>query len=325
MQKRHGFNAGLLRACLLLCGITGFAAPPDGPGYSWKLIFHDEFDGDSLDRSKWISQHPWTRNFKGDAYERDENVTVGGGILTITAKAENYAGYSFTSGAISTGYNKFRFKYGYAEVRCKMPGARGSWTNFWTLSEGWPPEIDIFEFPLDDVEGDNNQRYRYITNIHYGDSQSSMGTHWKGNLTADFHIYALDWRPWYVAYYFDNSYVRSLNDFGPSNDFGSMYLILDYYVGGNWGGQVWQHPNPATWPAPTSSSVQFQIDWVRVWQRNQDTVKELIGRWSLDEAVGNIASDNSGKEMHGTLKGGMSFDANRVNGNLGTALFFDGV
>jgi beta-glucanase (GH16 family) len=325
MQARNRFSEWIFLIGLCLCGVTGIAAPPDGAGYSWKLIFQDEYDGTSLDTSKWISQHPWTRNFKGDAYERDENVTVGGGILTITAKAESYAGYSFTSGAISTGYSKFRFKYGYAEVCCKMPSARGSWTNFWTLTDGWPPEIDIFEFPLDDVEGEGNQRYRYITNIHYGDSQSSMATHWKSDLAAAFHTYALDWRPWYVAYYYDNSYVCSLNDFEPSNNFGNMYLILDYYVGGDWSGQVWQHPDPDTWPTPTSPAVQFQIDWVRVWQRIQDNVKEMIGRWTLDEAAGIVASDSSGKGMHGTLKSDLSFTDNRVNGNLGTALSFDGV
>ncbi len=301
------------------------AAPPPGSGYSWKLIFHDEFNGSSLDTSKWISQHPWTRTFKGDAYNRDQNVTVGNGLLTITAKAENYNGYSFTSGAISTGYSKFRFKYGYAEVRAKMPSARGSWTNFWMLTDGWPPEIDVFEFPLDSVSGENNQLYRFISNIHYGDSQSSMQTHWRSNLSSGFHTYALDWRPWYVAWYFDDNYVRSLNDFEPSNNFSNMYLILDYYVGGDWGGQVWQHPDPATWPSPTSSAAQFQIDWIRVWQRIQDTTKEMIGRWSLDESEGTTAADAGGKGMHGTLMGGLSFETDRVNGNLGTALLFDGV
>ncbi|HOK65173.1 MAG TPA: family 16 glycosylhydrolase [Anaerohalosphaeraceae bacterium] len=319
----------LLLAFLMIVGTVQFqvqADPPPGPGYSWKLIFNDEFNGTSLDTSKWLSQHPWTRDYKGDAYNRDENITVANGCLTITAKAESYAGHSFTSGAISTGYSKFRFKYGYAEVRMKMPGARGSWANFWMLSDGWPPEFDVVEFPLDDVEGDNNQRYRYITNIHYGDSQSNMATHWKGmDLSSGFHTYALDWRPWYVAYYFDDAYVRSLNDFEPSNNFGNIYLILDYYVGGDWGGQVWQHPDPATWPAPTNPLVQLKIDWVRVWQRIQDTVKEMIGRWALDETGGTTAFDFSGKGMHGALKGGFSFDSERVNGNLGTALKFDGV
>lgn len=303
-----------------------WAAPPDGPGYSWKIVFEDDFNGSTLNTSKWISQLPWTRDYKGDAYMRDQNVTVNNGILTITAKAENYSGHEFTSGAISTGYSKFRFKYGYAEARMKMPAARGSWSNFWMLSDGWPPEIDVVEYPLDDVAGDGNQQYRYISNIHYNDNQSNMATHWVGYLPGGFHTYALDWRPWYVAYYFDNGYVRSLNDFQPSNDFGSMYLIFDYYVGGEWGGQVWQHPDPATWPNPaTSNAGKFQIDWVRVWQRIQDTTKECIGHWSLDEADGIIAADTSGKGMNGTLEGGMTFETNRVNGNRGTALSFDGV
>ena len=302
------------------------AAPPDGAGYSWKIIFEDNFDGTSLNADKWMSQIPWTRTHKGDAYDRAENLTVNDGLLTITAKAESYGGKSFTSGAISTGYSKFRFKYGYAEARIKMPSARGSWCNFWMLSDGWPPEIDVVEYPLDSVSGDNNQLYRYISNIHYGDSQSSMATHWKSNLSAGYHVYALDWRPWYIAYYFDNGFVRSLNDFSYGNDFGSMYLILNYYVGGAWSGQVWEHPDPATWPNPaTSDAGKMKIDWVRVWQRNRDTVKECIGHWTLDEAAGTTAADSSGKGMHATLQGGMTFDSNIVNGNLGTAVTFDGV
>jgi beta-glucanase (GH16 family) len=321
-QKVNYLRLGLI---VIVCTMPLLASPPPGSGYSWKIIFEDNFDGTSLNTSKWISQLPWTRDYKGDAYLRDENVTVSNGLLTITAKAETYSGHSFTSGAISTGYSKFRYKYGYAEARMKMPNARGSWTNFWMLSDGWPPEFDVVEYPLDSVSGSNNQRYRYFTNIHYGTSSSNMGTHWTSDLSSAFHTYALDWRPWYVAYYLDNGYVRSLNDFGPSNDFGSMYLIFDYYVGGDWSGEVWQHPDPATWPTSTSSAVQYQIDWVRVWQRIQDTVKECIGHWTLDETGGTTAADTSGKGMQGTLSGGLSFNTNRVNGNLGTALAFDGV
>lgn len=326
MKKEAYMKKLKISLLFMVCTIPLLADPPPGPGYSWKTIFEDNFDGASLNTSKWISQHPWTRDYKGDAYERDQNVTVSDGVLTITAKAENYAGHQFTSGAISTGYSKFRFEYGYAEARINMPSARGSWCNFWMLADGWPPEIDIVEFPLDDVEGEGNQRYRYISNIHYGDSQSSMGTHWRSDLSAGYHIYALDWRPWYVAYYFDNSYVRSLNDFQPSNDFGSMYLILDYYVGGDWSGQVWQHPDPVAWPDPAVSDAgKMQIDWVRVWKRIQDTTTECIGHWTLDETAGTAAADSSGKGMHAALQGGMTFESNIINGNLGTALYFDGV
>ena len=317
--------AGLL-SLLVVLSLPVCAAPPEGSGYSWKLIFGDDFNGTSLDRNKWISQLPWTRDYKGDAYIRDQNVTVDGGKATITAKAENYSGHEFTSGAISTGYSKFRFKYGYVEARINMPSARGSWCNFWMLADGWPPEVDIVEYPLNDVSGDGNQRYRYLTNIHYANNQSNMATHWKADLSAGYHNYAFYWRPWYLEYYFDDSYVRSIGDFEYSNNFGKMYLILDYYVGGEWGGEVWQHPDPGSWPNPaTSNAGKMEIDWVKVWQRNRDTVKECIGYWKLDEESGTTAADSSGKNMAGTLEGGMSFEANRVNGNLGTALEFDGV
>jgi beta-glucanase (GH16 family) len=147
-QKVNYLRLGLI---VIVCTMPLLASPPPGSGYSWKIIFEDNFDGTSLNTSKWISQLPWTRDYKGDAYLRDENVTVSNGLLTITAKAETYSGHSFTSGAISTGYSKFRYKYGYAEARMKMPNARGSWTNFWMLSDGWPPEFDVVEYPLDSL------------------------------------------------------------------------------------------------------------------------------------------------------------------------------
>lgn len=321
-----------LKLCIALAlainilSIPTLAAPPDGSGYSWKLVFGDDFEGSSLNRNKWISQLPWTRDYKGDAYIRDENVTLNDGILTITAKAENYSGHEFTSGAISTGYSKFKFKYGYVEARINMPSAQGSWCNFWMLSDGWPPEVDIVEYPLNSVSGSNNQRYRYLTNIHYGTSQSNMATHWKSDLSAGYHNYAFYWRPWYLEYYFDDNYLRSISDFEYSNNFGEMYLILDYYVGGEWSGEVLQHPSPTTWPNPaTSDAGKMQIDWVRVWQRNRDTQYECVGWWTLDEEQGTNAADSSGHGMNGTLMGDMSFESSRVNGNLGTALNFDGV
>lgn len=300
------------------------AAPPEGSGYSWKLVFGDEFEGVSIDRSKWITQHPWGRTFKGQAYNRDENVTVNNGILTITAKAESYGGKSFTSGAISTGYTKFRFKHGYAEARMKLPGARGSWSNFWMLDEGWPPELDVMEYPLDNISGSDNHRYRFYTNYHYTGGSTGQWIWRSTDLSSGYNTYAVNWRPGYMGWLFNGSVVREAwnSYFDQPNSF---YLIFDYYVGGEWGGQVWANPSTATWPAPTSELVQMKIDWVRIWQRIRDTNLECIGHWRFDETGGTTAADSSGKNMQGTLMGGMSFENDSVDGALGRALKFDGV
>ena len=38
--------------------------------------------------------------------------------------------------------------YGYVEASMKMPSLPGSWPAFWMLENGWPPELDINEYPI---------------------------------------------------------------------------------------------------------------------------------------------------------------------------------
>src|SRR4029450_6042357 len=72
------------------------------------------------------------------------------GVLRISAEKRRafYAGIEreFTSGLMTT-FEKFSQRYGWFEVRCRVPRGRGFWPTFWLLPEplGWPPEIDIFE------------------------------------------------------------------------------------------------------------------------------------------------------------------------------------
>ncbi|HDS83918.1 MAG TPA: carbohydrate-binding protein, partial [Phycisphaerales bacterium] len=56
-----------------------------------------------------------------------------------------------------------------------------------------------------------------------------------------------------------------------------------------------------------------------------DTNHECIGYWRLDESEGTVAGDLSGRQNHGVLKNGLSFDADSVPGIIGNALRFDGV
>ena len=65
----------------------------------WQLVFSDDFEGDSLDRSKWMTWYPYGENSsdqcsfcrthgdEGQIY-RDENVEVKNGLLRLTARKE---------------------------------------------------------------------------------------------------------------------------------------------------------------------------------------------------------------------------------------------
>ncbi len=147
---------------------------------SWQLVWSDEFDGDSLDTTKWnYEEDCWGGgNNERQCYtDKTENVSVKDGVLNITALKKTTKGYAwpkswragtegmklrgkqrfekvrrpFSSGRITT-KNKGDWTYGRFEARMKLPTGQGAWPAFWMLPTdwaygGWPlsGEIDIME------------------------------------------------------------------------------------------------------------------------------------------------------------------------------------
>ena len=142
---------------LAACGGVGDGTP-DGvlviPEIEWQLVFEDEFDGNSLDTSKWNIEEGdgcpdlcgWGNN-EQQIYSAD-NITVADGKLTIEGRQE--ADGTYTSARINT-KGKFDFRYGRIEVSARLPAGRGTWPAIWLLHSDpsvygpWPVsgEIDI--------------------------------------------------------------------------------------------------------------------------------------------------------------------------------------
>src|SRR5258708_39016495 len=113
-----------------------YEGPVERPSNA-RLVWHDEFNGTSLDQGKW--QYDTARNKQGwyngerQYYSagRPENLKVGGGLLTLEARRESldpakfadWGGQQYTSSKIfSTGRG---WTYGFYEVRAELPCARG--------------------------------------------------------------------------------------------------------------------------------------------------------------------------------------------------------
>ena len=125
-----------------------------------RLVWHDEFGGTTLDRSKW--DYDTSRNKQGwfngelEYYSAGQNLKITDGVLTIEARHEkldpqrypDWGGQDYTSSKIvSKGTG---LAYGYYEIRAKLPCARGTWPAIWMLPtnmQKWPDdgEIDIME------------------------------------------------------------------------------------------------------------------------------------------------------------------------------------
>ena len=130
-------------------------------GKQWKLVWHDEFDGTELDRTKWdFRLHLLQQRHK--TYTDEGAVLDGKGNLHLKLIEKDGQYYS---SQLQTGSNfmdrpgtifyeaetstkkekmcwpiakiqepKFMHKYGYYEIRCKMQTQRGWWSAFWLQS-----------------------------------------------------------------------------------------------------------------------------------------------------------------------------------------------
>jgi beta-glucanase (GH16 family) len=225
----------------------------------WKLTFYDEFNGASLDLSKWSPQDPWgkVRNNELQAYVKDAFV-LQDGILHVQAekRAASYDGSvrQFTSGMMTT-YRKFAQQYGWFEIRCRLPKGNGLWPAFWILPEtlAWPPEIDVMENLGQDTA------VAYFTNHFIGPdgkhASKGSGKISTPDLSADFHTYAVEWTAQAIIWYLDGVEKFRSNQGVPQQP---MYLLVNLAVGGSWP----VPPDDTTvWPAT------FDVDYVRAYAR----------------------------------------------------------
>uniref|UniRef100_A0AC34RKS8 GH16 domain-containing protein n=1 Tax=Panagrolaimus sp. JU765 TaxID=591449 RepID=A0AC34RKS8_9BILA len=229
------------------------------------LAWSDEFNGNSIDRSKWNfdmgNNNGWGNNELECYTDRSQNAYVSNGNLVIEALRENYGGCSYTSARLKT-QGKFSVKYGKFEMRAKLPSGQGIWPAFWLLGDnigqvGWPAcgEIDIMEFIGKDPK-----------NVHgstHGSGFDTSNSYYNGNGFSDWHTYAANWQPYpdRIEFSVDGNIYKTVT---PADTQGNwpfngpnMFIILNLATGGNWPG----YPDGST-----QFPQQFVIDYVRVYE-----------------------------------------------------------
>lgn len=243
-MKRTGLPEAItLTAALLLLGAASPAeeqplAPLDGAG--WALVWADEFDGTSLDRSKWTPEAScWGGgNNERQCYtDRAENIAVEDGMLLLKARKERFAGparppeiaeydnptlvQSHTSGKVRT-IGQHAWKYGRIEVRARVPAGQGTWPAVWMMPEdnaygAWPRsgEIDILEAVnigarCKDCDGDRGEN-RTISALHFGnfppqnlfvDHRNALPS--RALPSDEFHVYAVEWGEGLIRFLVDD-------------------------------------------------------------------------------------------------------------------------
>lgn len=227
-----------------------------------ELVFFDEFDVDGApDPNIWNMEigngtAGWGNNEQ--QYYRAENAVVEGGMLKITAKAESFGGFNYTSARMNT-HENFDFTYGRVEVRAKLPTGGGTWPAIWMLGSNyqtvtWPAcgEIDIMEH----VGNDQNTIHG---TLHYpGNSGGNANT---GSTVVDdaseaFHVYSVYWSPDFIRFYVDGNEFKTFAN-SPDVPFNwDFFVILNVAMGGNFGGAI----------DPSFTQSTMEVDYVRVYQ-----------------------------------------------------------
>ena len=271
-----------MKAVLAVMGglVMGACAAPEG----WNLVWADEFNGEGLpDSTKWGYEVGYVRNNELQYYteKRAENARVEGGNLVIEARKDDFplkpdAKKSkgrkiapITSASLTTESTE-TWTYGRFEMRAKLPGGSGTWPAFWTLGAnmkkvGWPTcgELDIMEFV-------GNEPHLVYANAHSRDfnhtKATGRGSKIKvGNVTEEFHVYAMEWSKESIRFFFDEKeYFVLKNDGGGVGKWpfdAPQYLILNFAFGGAWGAA--KGVDESVLPA------KYLIDYVRVYQREE--------------------------------------------------------
>lgn len=256
---------------------------------AWNLIFEEEFNNGALNSDEWLTWYPYTDDGgDGCAFCRthgdegqvflDENVVVSDSSLKIIAKKEaaTWMGEErpHTSGMI---HSRRAFGHGRYEVRAKLPSGMGFWPAIWTFGQIYT-EIDLMEAGMQNPK-------RFLSSVHNWNirTMENKRSRVRTDLSADFHVYAMEWEPNIIRFFFDEKEVWALSRFTsrrgrnlkrcdlkpgrygvnpvfPHED-EKLFLIIGLGVG---------TPNTPFTKTPDENTLfpaQIEVDWVRFYER----------------------------------------------------------
>ena len=258
------------------CGVRPERA---GGGY-YSCTFRDDFDGSTLDRSKWMVQETRISGMYGGSQgcyvDNDRTVGVSSGQLRLTSTilpeqflCKSPYGSWMTNAEVSTvaTRSKFTQTYGRFEARIKMPaeaGIAGSHSAFWLYPQDqaygrWPAsgEVDIAEWF-------SGLSANVFPSVHYAGENTSLSSGYNCKMPTSstaFHTYAVEWTPSIMRFYYDGNLCYShswtpTGMSGPQPFDKPFYVVLTQVWGLGWNTRAAGMPDTST----------LVVDWVKAWE-----------------------------------------------------------
>lgn len=299
---------------MLLSPFLGRAQTPDNdPG--WVLYLEDQFDQGQVDGSIW-GFDDWKRTtgnylnddgdcidydmkayrtLPGEGYDNFRFDNSGTGTMSLVVHEEHTSEYAdfrcddpITTALLDRDYTApswlksiDEYKYGYFEIRCRLPELaigetnKGIGANFWLWSEGasnYNPnvaysEIDIFEFTWDSKTQTNhalgsNSHFQWVWDPK--PTRTPKDEHFQVFFNNEaFHTFGCIWTPDKIEYYLDG--VLHHESFNNPADMTEMKMIIDLNVFVS-GSQI---------DGSTVLEYVYDVDYVRIYHMEMDCDTDL--------------------------------------------------
>jgi hypothetical protein len=217
-----------------LPGKAASLLPADG---AWKLVWHDEFDGKEIDKTKWMCRESfWGEDFPAFAHDfKGVEMTGETMKLHLVREGDDFCSPHLQTGSLSYDIPKdtkgfwpfgkrrpplFMKKYGYFEIRCRLNKHPGWHSAFWIQSPsiGAHPdhgaagiETDIMEthslysegrMVCGNLYGGYGRDYVPFDHFHWTMPPSGDG---------DWHVFGCEWAPDGYDFYCDGRKIGEQN------------------------------------------------------------------------------------------------------------------
>lgn len=282
----------------------------------YKLVWYDDFTSSTIDGTKWCTDKP---RMSGTPEHTISNaawaIATANGTLKLNAVYNQWYDETATSGFSSFKYvapytvsteGKMSFKYGYLEIRAKVPFKEGCWPSIWLRSHhatdkrenpNFEVELDVFE-----VFGSKTS---LASNLHQQKFNGDLGNSYmttgsaindeerhtfknSSNLNNEYHIYGLEWEPDRIAIYIDgvkqcewqiNKYA--LLSYGLKPDVSGFDTTMNILFNNHLFTKSSEYlPSKDNIIENYESNLpsEFAIDYVRLYQKDDGVSELIVGR-----------------------------------------------
>lgn len=225
----------------------------------WRLCWEDDFSGEQIDKAKWAHCPEWFRGSGQCQWSPKESFLNGKGKLRLGISKRD--GKIF-SGAVRT-RSLFEKKFGYFEIRCKVPVIHGGWCAFWMMpATGNRPgnegrdgtEIDIFE----SIAADKGKVNHALHWDGYGKELKSKGFAMDkmSHLYKGYHTYGMLWNEKEYVFYIDGKETWRTSAGGVMQVPGYLKITVE---AAKWAGDVFKENLPK----------YMLVDYVRVYEKKE--------------------------------------------------------